>query len=182
MRCLTVVLLGVCGISLGAQAPTQVTSAQAQIAAAEKAAASVPGVTPNTPPRKCYILKPEQIVLPGHSNNPASFDLGSGDFVARSISFGWDKAYEFGKIPLTPRHPDPSVKVRLDLTRLDPPGETRTFDFKMVNVTGGNPMFYATTPAFPTPGRWMIIATAGANWGCFVIDRPVKATSTIARH
>src|SRR5688572_24097735 len=124
MRCLTIVLLCVCTASFGAQPRAQVGPAQTQIAAAEKAAAALPGVTANTPPRKCYILKPEQIVLPGYSNNPASFELSSGDFVARSISFGWDKHYEFGKIPLTPRHPDPSVKVRLDLTRLDPPGET----------------------------------------------------------
>jgi hypothetical protein len=173
-------LLCVCGVSLGAQAPAPVTSVQAQIAAVEKAAASVPGLPANTPPRKCYILKPEQIVLPGASDHPASFDLSSGDFVARSISFGWDKTYEIGKIPLTPRHPDPSVKVRLDLSRIDPSGETRAFEFPMVNVTGGKPMFYATSPSFPSPGRWMIIATAGANWGCFVIDRPVKVTSTSA--
>ena len=101
MRCLTVVLLCLCGISLGAHAPAQVTSAQAQIAAAEKAAASLPGVTANTPPRKCYILKPEQIVLPGYSDNPASFDLSSGDFAAGSISFGWDKAYELGRAMAT---------------------------------------------------------------------------------
>jgi hypothetical protein len=30
-------------------------------------------------------------------------------------------------------------------------------------------------PVFPTPGKWMMIMTAGSNWGCFVIDRPVKA-------
>ena len=176
MRCLAVAMLFACGISVGAQ-PTQVMSAEAQIAAAEKAAAALPGVTANTPPRKCYILKPEQIVLPGYSKNPVSFDLSSGDFVARSISFGWDRAYEYGKIPLTPRHLDPSIKVRLDLTRIDPSGETRTYQHQMVNVTQGG-MFYATMSHFPTPGRWMVVATAGANWGCFVFDRPVKATSS----
>jgi hypothetical protein len=176
MRCLTLVLLCVCGIGLGAQVPARVTSPEAQIAAAEKAAASMPGVTANTPPRKCYILKPEQIVLPGASDNPASFDLASGDFVARSVSFGWDKTYEIGKIPLTPRHLDPSVKVRLDLSRLDASAETRAVHFPMVNVEKGGPMFYATASQFPTPGRWMVVATAGANWGCFVFDRPVKAT------
>ena len=176
MRCLSVVLLCACGISLGAQVPARVTSPEAQIAAAEKAGASLPGVTANTPPRKCYILKPEQIVLPGASNNPASFDLASGDFVARSVSFGWDKTYEIGKIPLTPGHPDPAIKVRLDLTRIDPSGETRTLQYQMVNVNSGHSMFYATASQFPTPGRWMVVATAGANWGCFVFDRPVKAT------
>jgi hypothetical protein len=24
------------------------------------------------------------------------------------------------------------------------------------------------------PGKWMMIMTAGSNWGCFVLDRPVK--------
>ena len=179
MRCLTVVLLCVCGIGLGRQAPAQVTSAEAQIATVEKAAASLPSVSAGASPRRCYILRPEQVVLPGASDNPASFDLASGDFVARSISFGWDKTYETGKIPLTPSHPDPAIKVRLDLTRIDPSGETRTLQFQMANVKSGNPMFYATASQFPTPGRWMVVATAGAHWGCFVFDRPVKA-STIA--
>ena len=181
MRCIAVALLCVCGIGLGAQAPAQVQSAEAQIAAAEKAAASLPSVTANAPPRKCNIVKPEQIVFPG-SQIPASFNLASGDFVAKSISFGWDEKYEIGKMPLTPRHLDPSTKVRLDLSRLDPPGETRTESFQMVNVTGGGQMFYATATTFPTPGRWMVIATAGANWGCYVFDRPVKATPTTDRH
>lgn len=176
MRCITVASICVCGISLGAQAPTQVASAEAQIAAAEKAAASLPSVIANAPPRKCYILKREQIVFPGGRQIPASFDLASGDFIAKSISFGWDKNYEIGKIPLKPRHLDPSIKVRLDLIRLDPQGETRTENFQMVNVAGGGPMFYATASTFPTPGRWMVIATAGANWGCYVFDRPVKMT------
>ena len=175
MRCLSVALVCVSGIGLGAQTPAQVTSVEAQIAAVEKVAASLPSVIANAPPRRCNILRPEQIVLPGADKNPASFDLASGDFVARSISFGWDKEYKFGKIALTPRQADPSVKVRLDLSRLDPPGETRTTQHPMVNVNSGNPMFYATQPEFPTPGKWMVVVTAGAHWGCFVFDRPVKS-------
>ena len=176
MRCLTVALLFVCGSGLGAQAPTQATSADAQIAAAERAAASLPSVIAGAPPRKCNIVAPAQIVLPWSSKNPASFDLASGDFVARSISFGWDKTLEIGKIPLKPSHPDPAITLRLVWSRIDPAGETLTRQFPMVNVTGGGPMFYATAPQFPTPGRWMVVATAGAEWGCFVFDRPVRAT------
>jgi hypothetical protein len=179
MRDFTIALLYAFWLSVGTQVGSQVSSAEAQIAAAEAAATAFPS-TADASHRKCTIVKPEQIVFPGGHDSPTAFDLRSGDFVARSISFGWDKTYEQAKIPLTPRHLDiRDATVRLDLTRIDPPGELRTAQFPMRNMTGGGPRFYASAPVFPTPGRWMIIATAGTNWGCFVIDRPVKTAGSV---
>lgn len=57
----------------------------------------------------------------------------------------------------------------MKLVRIDPPGEQRVLE-----VTRLNGSAFATWPNFPTPGRWMIVVTAGVNWGCFVLDRPVK--------
>jgi len=34
--------------------------------------------------------------------------------------------------------------------------------------------FFPSWLDFPTQGQWMVLATAGANWGCFVLYRPVK--------
>jgi hypothetical protein len=176
MRVLAVTALLAFGVSVEVHEASQATTAEAQIAAAEKAAAAFPSA-PGAPPRTCTILKPEQIVFPGGRDSPTAFDLRSGDFVARSISFGWDKTYEQSKIPLTPRNLDPrQTHVRVDLTRIDPAGESRTDQFPMRNDTAGVPRFYGATPVFSTPGRWMIVATVGTNWGCYVIDRPTKGT------
>lgn len=157
--------------------PAQVVSGPVtpaeRIAEAEATGASWPRARPSdTQPRKCLIVKPEQIGFPSSRGEPGDFYLESGDFSAGSISFGWDSNYEQAKMPLTPRYPEAIGKgLRLVLTRIDPPGGTVRLD-----VPGFPPHadFFATWPRFATPGRWMIVATAGANWGCFVLDRPVK--------
>jgi hypothetical protein len=31
------------------------------------------------------------------------------------------------------------------------------------------PIFYASGIVFPSPGRWLLIATSGHDWGCFIV-------------
>lgn len=120
------------------------------------------------------IIKPDHIVFPGSHGFDAS--LISGDFFAVSISFGWDKTYELSKVPFEVRHPDRiGAGLWVRLIRLDPPGDAEPFSLPDFNAIANGLRFFATTPKFPTPGKWMMIATAGANWGCFVLDRPVKS-------
>ena len=149
-------------------------TAEAQIAAAEEAGASFPraaGAT-DSPPRKCTFVRADQIVFPSTQGDPAHFGLVSGEFFAGSISFGWDKTYEQAKMPLTPRHPMAVGKgLTLTITRIDPPGETTRLE---VSTFPRDAWFFPTWPKFSTPGRWMMVASAGVNWGCFVLDRPVK--------
>jgi len=166
-------------------AEEQVTNARPRkIADAEAEGAGYPRVESDTrsgsdaPARTCMLIKPDQIVFP---TSKAGFNpsLRSGDFSAVSISFGWDKTYELAKVPLEVRHPELiGAGLWLRLIRLDPPGDAPPLalaDFNARAMNSGRG-FFATFPRFPTPGKWMMIATAGANWGCFVLDRPVKSS------
>ena len=169
-----VVALLACSTAGRAQVvPRPSPTTEAQIAAAEDAGAAFPRkAEADAPPRKCILVRPEQIVFPETRGNPADYTLVSGEFSAASISFGWDATYEQGKMPLTPRHPTAVGNgLTLTITRIDPPGESTTLQ---IFTFPRNEWFFPTWPRFPTPGRWMLVATAGVNWGCFVIERPVK--------
>ncbi|HEX5069745.1 MAG TPA: hypothetical protein VFV78_05955 [Vicinamibacterales bacterium] len=163
-------------------AEARVTDARPRtIAAAEAEGASYPRVEADTrpgssaPARTCMLIKSDHIVFPASTGG---FDpsLLSGDFSAVSISFGWDKTYELAKVPFEVRHPDViGAGLWLRLIRLDAPGDAPPLSLPGFNARTMNSGlgFFATFPKFPTPGRWMMIASAGANWGCFVLDRPL---------
>jgi hypothetical protein len=158
-----------------ASTPAQSAIAK-RIAEAEAEGAKHPRVrTPDPYPRTCNVIKPEQIVFPtGKATDPY---IWSGDFDAVSISFGWDKTYEQAKIPLRVLYPNAIGNgLRIRLERLDPPGSAPPFTLNSFNagMMNSREQFFASWPVFPTPGKWMMIMTAGSNWGCFVLDRPVK--------
>ena len=182
----------VCAATLGAQMRSipspkltaQIAAAERRVAQtrprtvadAEAEGANYPRVSSTAPSaRTCTTIRPEQIVFPTtRAVNPY---LQSGDFDAVSISFGWDQTYEQAKLPLRPYHPDAiGAGVRIRMIRLDQPGQGPTFSLAGFNATsiGDGYQFFASWPLFPTPGQWMLLVTAGANWGCFVLDRPVK--------
>jgi hypothetical protein len=159
-----------------AQTPSAIDK---RIAEAEAEGAKHPRVkTPDPYPRKCNVIKPEQVVFPASKPTGPDPYIWSGDFDAVSISFGWDKTYQQAKMPLRVLYPDAIGNgLRIRLIRLDPPGDAPPFSLDGFNarVIGSQEPFFASWPVFPTPGKWMMIMTAGSNWGCFVIDRPVKA-------
>ena len=163
------------GASPAPAAQTQ-SSVEKRIAEAEAEGAKHPRVkTPDPYPRTCNVIRPEQIVFPvGTATSPY---IWSGDFDAVSISFGWDKTYAQAKMPLRVLYPDAiGSGLRIRVIRLDAPGEGPSYvlnGFNARTLEKSEP-FFASWPQFPTPGKWMMIMTAGSNWGCFVLDRPVK--------
>jgi hypothetical protein len=175
LAALAALVLGLSSIAEPA-AQTQQSAIEKRIADAEAEGAKHPRVkTPDPYPRKCNVIQPEQIVFPtGTATKPY---IWSGDFDAVSISFGWDKTYEQAKLPLRVLYPDAIGNgLRIRVTRLDAPGEGPTYTTNGFNAytIGAREPFFASWPKFPTPGKWMMILTAGSNWGCFVLDRPVK--------
>lgn len=110
-------------IGLSAQVTSRTMTPDEQIAAAEARGAAFPGANDaEASRRKCTVVRPDQIVFPTTTGDPSAFNLVSGDFSAGSISFGWDRAYQQAKMPLTPRHfGSADEAVKLELIRIDPP-------------------------------------------------------------
>jgi hypothetical protein len=165
----------------------QISAAEAQmtvahphtLAEAEAEGAAYPHVTStlpvDRPARTCVTIRPDQIVFSTTRGDPHAYRVRSGDFDAPSISFGWGDTYEQAKMPLRPLHPGViGAGLWIRLIRLDPPGEGPTFALDSLNRSYP---FFPSWPKFPTPGKWMMLVTAGANWGCFVLDRPIKTGS-----
>ena len=128
------------------------------------------------------IVRPDQIVFPTTTGDPRPYALQSGDFFSGSISFGWDRTYEIAKLALVPSYPDAiGSGLTVRVSRIDPPGETVRFEVRNLAKSGAGTQFFPTRPTFPTPGKWLIVAAAGVNWGCFVIDRPVPSITRLLR-
>jgi hypothetical protein len=153
--------------------PRTIAEAEAEGATYPRATSAVAG---QGEPRTCLVVKPERIVLPqSQGGDPRDRQLVFGDFFALSISFGWGPTYEIAKLPLEPLVVEPIGKgLLIRVVRLDPPDESTTYELRDLNLTNPRRPFFPSWPRFPTPGRWMVIATAGANWGCFVLNRPEK--------
>ena len=66
-----------------------------------------------------------------------------------------------GAMPLTVR-----------VTRLDTiaPGQVYTYGTWAKPAGQKGDLFVPSDLRLPTPGQWMLVATAGPNWGCFVYD------------
>jgi hypothetical protein len=105
--------------------------------------------------------------LPGRS-------LRSGEFIMRSgFSPGPDgsglRADRASKILWLPLHAPqrgvvPGYRLLLRAVHLgDPPDSLRN---TIPGVTRGG---FPSSIRFPEPGQWLVIATTGADWGCFVL-------------
>jgi hypothetical protein len=96
------------------------------------------------------------------------------------------KALEWGgngvKLWWIPRHiptsyppPANSASLLVRATRLDRSAGPRERSWSNWSRTVGSKppvLFFATNPPLTSSGRWMVVATAGPNWGCFVLEVP----------
>ena len=105
-----------------------------------------------------------------------AYRIRSGDFVVAGFSVyrrvwhtGW------GKLMWMPYHPQPANPGQLVVraTRLDAPAPQWIFEREggLAHSPGAN-LDYSYPSGFylPTTGRWMLVASAGTNWGCFIYN------------
>ncbi len=106
-------------------------------------------------------------------------DIRSGQFVAGNflnVVGNWS-AFDNGKVKMywVPIEPDLASSTNLQITvrSLDGSGQASeaTFEFPggpgAASAASGDYTFWATEPAFATPGRYRVTAQAADHWGCF---------------
>lgn len=94
----------------------------------------------------------------------------SGEFAVGGFSL-YDAVWHQGegKLVWKPAHPvigEPLLVRAVSLDNALPP-----VDYRVPNMTGSvadNTAIYSSAFRLPRPGNWLLTATAGTNWGCFV--------------
>ncbi len=100
-------------------------------------------------------------------------EVRSGEFIVGPVSFYSNLWHQgLAKFYWVPVHTTwvspPPLTVRA--ARLDAPTEQVVFaQGNVVRPTGMfTGLFYASAFRLPSEGRWLLVASAGGNWGCFI--------------
>lgn len=193
----TFALLGVGALSLGvARVPWQAGSSpqylsgsteQEIVAAAEREAIVFPTDT-RVPNRMKRVFTArgtqgtaERKCVAGSGVGP----LRSGEFVIGGELSGKDPRDRgkrvAPKIWWSPLHHGPKMELLVRARRLEASGEYRYVGVTVAYGTGGpgqqvpeeeREYFFPSSIEFLHSGRWVIVATQGSDWGCFVLTMP----------
>jgi hypothetical protein len=107
----------------------------------------------------------------------ATGSLRSGDMIVRGPLIGTNgmQAGKEDKVLWVPLHAPsigrPPLVLRAD--RIDHPADSLRLTFAGLTYGPGpaGRMFgYPSLVSFPKSGQWLVVATAGDDWGCFVVD------------
>ena len=84
---------------------------------------------------------------------------------------------EARKVWWAPLHNSDPMKLVVRARQLDPRSATSRFESDLVaRPSGGNRdwgdvnWFFPSGYDVPSAGRWALVATTGANWGCFIVE------------
>jgi hypothetical protein len=96
-------------------------------------------------------------------------DVRSGEFMAGPFDYySWLWQQQTAKVYWQPRI-SPRATLHVTATDLDREETAVAWDFSSV-ASGSNGLFFSTSPRVPRPGRWLLVATAEPNWGCFILE------------
>ncbi len=104
--------------------------------------------------------------------------LRSGDFIVRGgfldASWGGFQAVEEHKVLWLPLHGSAS-RIPLVVRAARVGNATDTLRFRVEGLAyspgpDGRLYGYPSLVSFPSAGQWVVVATAGNDWGCFVVD------------
>ncbi|MDB4874270.1 MAG: hypothetical protein JWM41_716 [Gemmatimonadetes bacterium] len=115
----------------------------------------------------------------------ATGSLRSGDIIVRGglINTHEMKAGEKDKLLWIPLHAPSSGRLPLVLraARIDHPADSlRLTVAGLAHGPGpsGRMYGYPSLVSFPKSGQWLVVATAGDDWGCFVVDVVERKANT----
>ena len=107
------------------------------------------------------------------SDSLPDFSLRSGEFIVRGArEFEAGKDHKVFWIPL---HGSPSSKPPLVVRAARVDSAADSVRLRVDGLARGQfragPLYgYPSLVSFPSAGRWLVVATSGGDWGCFVLD------------
>lgn len=167
------------GTPVPAGAATPTTTVPHSIAAAEAEAARHPQAppppairlafqdAPGTGARNCVDVERQRPI--SAQDGVRSGEFLAGPFVIYADMWRQDPEHA-SKLWWIPLHTGkmPGLTVRAVL--LDDPTVQRVFTAAIVGYSDrGGEAFYPSEVVLPVAGRWMLVATAGPDWGCFIV-------------
>jgi hypothetical protein len=102
--------------------------------------------------------------------------LRSGDFIVRGQFIDADRgefqAVKEHKVLWVPLHASSLRKTPLVIRAARVGNPADSVRFRIESLVHGPPSLYGyiSEVSFPSAGQWVIVATAGNDWGCFVLD------------
>jgi hypothetical protein len=102
--------------------------------------------------------------------------LRSGDFIVRGQFVDADRgrfqAAKEHKVLWVPLHGPSLLKPPLVIRAARVGNPADSVRFRIESLVHGPPSLYGyiSEVSFPSAGQWVIVATAGNDWGCFVLD------------
>jgi len=158
-----------------AQSAIPTTAAQAEAEAAaypHSEIASVPQAffsrpSAGTSDRRCVAADEAE-------DRQATGSLRSGEVIVRGrwmdpVGLRAGEEHKFLWMPL-----DGSAEMRAPLVirahHLGDPADSLRLTRDHITHGGGYMWGYPSLVSFPSAGRWLVVATAGDDWGCFVLD------------
>ncbi len=117
-----------------------------------------------------------------HTSMPNG-SLRSGDFIVQGgfskASWGGFQAVKEQKVLWLPLHGSSSrIPLVVRAARIDNPADSVRFRVEGLAYepgSSGRLYGYPSLVSFPSAGQWVIVATAGNDWGCFVLDVAPRA-------
>jgi hypothetical protein len=80
-----------------------------------------------------------------------------------------------------PMHPTIAFNLTVRGARLDSPPDTLRYEDRTLEIGGRSlftspgPFFYSAGVTIPSSGRWLVVATSGPDWGCFILPGPLPS-------
>jgi hypothetical protein len=157
-------------------APTTIAEAEAE--GARFAHGAPPATVPAAFGRRPFggAVERRCVAAPVSDDSLPSGSLRSGDIIVRT-RFGERglRAGRGGKALWIPLHGGPNVTSPLLLRAVQLGGPASALrqtveGLARSGVRGRAEFGYPSAIRFPSAGRWLVVATAGDDWGCFVLD------------
>ena len=154
-----------------ARAPLARTVAQAEREGATWPRRSEVSSQPNQDARNHWATPAPRTCATATSIGP----LRSGEFVIGGNIGGSEAWHGEVKIWWEPMHPAESFSLVVRGVSLTTPGDTLRYTSTNWVIGGrppadwSGPVFFASGLVIPSTGRWLVIATSGPDWGCFIL-------------